>query len=191
MVGTTSPGAAASCHPTVGLGTRPAPVCPLVYSPPSALDDKEVVLIRSHPRHRLSTTLVASAMLAAACGSSTPAASGSNTVSVGILHSLSGTMAISEVSVKDAEMLAIDEINAKGGVLGKQINPVVEDGASDWPTFAEKAQRLISVNKVAAVFGGWTSASRKAMLPVFERNHALLYYPVQYEGLESSPYIFY
>ena len=114
-----------------------------------------------------------------------------NTIPVGILHSLSGTMAISEVSVRDAELLAIEEINAKGGVLGKKIKPVVEDGASDWPTFAEKAQKLISQDKVAATFGGWTSASRKAMLPVFERNKALLYYPVQYEGLEASPYIFY
>jgi urea transport system substrate-binding protein len=113
------------------------------------------------------------------------------TIEVGILHSLSGTMAISEVSVKDAELLAIDEINESGGVLGKEVVPVVEDGASDWPTFAEKAEKLISSDDVAAVFGGWTSASRKAMLPVFERNKALLYYPVQYEGLEQSPYIFY
>ncbi|WP_130512837.1 urea ABC transporter substrate-binding protein [Krasilnikovia cinnamomea] len=122
-----------------------------------------------------------------------PVASGanSNTIKVGILHSLSGTMAISEVTVRDAELLAIEEINNSGGVLGKKIEPVVEDGASDWPTFAEKAQKLISQDKVATVFGGWTSASRKAMLPVFERNKALLWYPVQYEGLESSPYIFY
>ncbi len=76
-------------------------------------------------------------------------------------------------------------------MLGKRLEPVVEDGASDWPTFAEKAQKLISQDRVATVFGGWTSASRKAMLPVFERNKALLWYPVQYEGLESSPYIFY
>ncbi|MDQ5833207.1 MAG: urea ABC transporter substrate-binding protein, partial [Actinomycetota bacterium] len=123
-------------------------------------------------------------------GSAEPGVSG-NTIKVGILHSLSSTMAISEVSVKDAELLAIDEINKAGGVLGKKLKPVIEDGASDWPTFAEKAQKLISTDKVAAVFGGWTSASRKAMLPVFERNKALLYYPVQYEGLESSPYIFY
>jgi urea transport system substrate-binding protein len=114
-----------------------------------------------------------------------------NTIKVGVLHSLSGTMAISEVSVKDAETLAIEEINKSGGVLGKKLVPVVEDGASEPSTFAEKAQKLISTDKVAAVFGGWTSASRKAMLPVFERNKALLYYPVQYEGLESSPYIFY
>src|SRR5687767_12427527 len=114
-----------------------------------------------------------------------------STIKVGILHSLSGTMAISEVTVRDAELLAIEQINAKGGVLGKQIEPIKEDGASDWPTFAEKAQKLISVDKVATVFGGWTSASRKAMLPVFEKNKALLWYPVQYEGLEQSPYIFY
>jgi urea transport system substrate-binding protein len=112
-------------------------------------------------------------------------------IKVGILHSQSGTMAISEVSVIDAEMMAIDEINAEGGVLGKKIVPVLEDGASDWPTFAEKARKLISEDKVATVFGGWTSASRKAMKPVFEELNGLLWYPVQYEGLESSPNIFY
>nr|WP_232326441.1 urea ABC transporter substrate-binding protein [Microbispora sp. ATCC PTA-5024] len=133
----------------------------------------------------------------AACGGQSPttaggsSSGGGNTIKVGILHSLSGTMAISEVTVKDAELLAIDEINAAGGVLGKKIEPVVEDGASDWPTFAEKATKLIAQDRVATVFGGWTSASRKAMLPVFEKRKALLWYPVQYEGLESSPYIFY
>ena len=116
---------------------------------------------------------------------------GEGEIKVGILHSLSGTMAISEVSVKDAELLAIEEINAKGGVLGKKIVPIIEDGASDWPTFAEKARKLISEDKVATVFGGWTSASRKAMLPVFEELNGLLWYPVQYEGLEASPNIFY
>jgi urea transport system substrate-binding protein len=125
-----------------------------------------------------------------AAASSTAGTDG-DTIKVGILHSLSGTMAISEVTVRDSELLAIDEINRAGGVLGKQIEPVIEDGASDWPTFAEKAQKLISEDRVAATFGGWTSASRKAMLPVFERNRALLFYPVQYEGLEQSPYIFY
>jgi urea transport system substrate-binding protein len=114
-----------------------------------------------------------------------------DTIKVGVLHSLSGTMAISEVAVRDAELLAIEEINKAGGVMGKQLKPVVEDGASDWPTFAEKAQKLISSDKVAVTFGGWTSASRKAMLPVFEKNKSLLFYPVQYEGLEASPYIFY
>ena len=114
-----------------------------------------------------------------------------DTVKVGILHSLSGTMSISEVAVRDAELLAIEEINARGGVLGHQIQAVVEDGASDWPTFAQKAEKLLTTDEVAAVFGGWTSASRKAMLPVFEGLNGLLYYPVQYEGLEASPNIFY
>ncbi|AFI30274.1 urea ABC transporter substrate-binding protein [Bacillus sp. JS] len=114
-----------------------------------------------------------------------------DSVKVGILHSLSGTMAISEVSVHDAELIAIQEINQKGGVLGKKLEPVVEDGASDWPTYAEKMRKLLQQDKVAAVFGGWTSASRKAMLPVVEQNNGLLFYPVQYEGMETSPNIFY
>lgn len=119
------------------------------------------------------------------------AAAGGDTIPVGILHSLTGTMSISEVTVRDSELLAIEEINAAGGVLGKKLKPIVEDGASDWPTFAEKAKKLLQKDQVATVFGGWTSASRKAMLPVFEQNKGLLWYPVQYEGLESSPYIFY
>lgn len=137
-------------------------------------------------------------LIAGACGAddggSGGEASGSGeggTVKVGVLHSLSGTMAISEVAVRDSTLLAIDEINAKGGVLGKKIVPVVEDGASDWPTFAEKAEKLMTGDDTAVVFGGWTSASRKAMLPVFEGLDGLLFYPVQYEGLESSPNIFY
>jgi urea transport system substrate-binding protein len=113
------------------------------------------------------------------------------TIKVGSLNSLSGTMAISEVTVRDAIALAVEEINADGGVLGKQIELIGEDGASEPTVFAEKAEKLISSDCVAAVFGGWTSSSRKAMLPVFESNNALLYYPVQYEGLESSPNIFY
>ncbi|MFB2969825.1 urea ABC transporter substrate-binding protein [Aerosakkonema sp. BLCC-F183] len=113
------------------------------------------------------------------------------TIKVGILHSLSGTMAISEKSVVDAEQLAIDEINAAGGVLGKKIEPVIEDGASDWPTFAEKAKKLIDQDKVVTIFGCWTSASRKAVLPVFEEKKHMLWYPVQYEGQECSQNIFY
>ncbi len=112
-------------------------------------------------------------------------------VKVGVLHSLTGTMAISEVTVKNATLLAIDEINASGGVLGKKIQPVIEDGASDPAIFAQKAQKLIQEQKVVTVFGGWTSASRKAMLPVFERFHSLLWYPVQFEGNECSPNIMY
>ncbi|MBW4483157.1 MAG: urea ABC transporter substrate-binding protein [Tildeniella torsiva UHER 1998/13D] len=123
-------------------------------------------------------------------GTDTAAADG-ETVKVGILHSLSGTMAISETTVVDAEQLAIKEINAAGGVLGKQIEAVVEDGASDWPTFAEKAEKLIDQDQVAVVFGGWTSASRKAMLPVFESKDHMLWYPLQYEGQECSKNIFY
>ncbi|UOF88843.1 urea ABC transporter substrate-binding protein [Fodinisporobacter ferrooxydans] len=112
-------------------------------------------------------------------------------IEVGVLHSLSGTMSISEVPVKDAELMAIDEINKAGGVLGRQIKPVIEDGASDWPTFAEKAKQLLLQDHVAAIFGGWTSASRKAMLPVVQQYKGLLFYPVQYEGMEASPNIVY
>jgi urea transport system substrate-binding protein len=126
----------------------------------------------------------------AASAAAKPAATG-GTIKVGILHSLSGTMAISETSVRDAELLAIEEINAAGGVMGKKLEPVMEDGASDWPTFAEKARKLIQNDQVAVVFGCWTSASRKAVLPVFEKLNGLLFYPVQYEGLEASPNIFY
>ncbi|AFZ34550.1 urea-binding protein [Stanieria cyanosphaera PCC 7437] len=122
----------------------------------------------------------------------TPASSSSgDTIKVGILHSLSGTMAISETTVVEAEKLAIKEINAAGGVLGKQIEAVTEDGASDWPTFAEKAAKLIDNDKVVTVFGCWTSASRKAVLPVFESKKHMLWYPVQYEGQECSNNIFY
>ncbi|MDB9495579.1 urea ABC transporter substrate-binding protein [Spirulina major CS-329] len=114
-----------------------------------------------------------------------------DTIKVGILHSLSGTMAISETTVVDAEQLAIKEINAAGGVLGKQIEAVIEDGESDWPTFAEKAGKLIDQDEVAVVFGCWTSASRKAVLDVFESKDHMLWYPVQYEGQECSKNIFY
>jgi urea transport system substrate-binding protein len=126
----------------------------------------------------------------AAAPTDAPAAGG-DTIKVGVLHSLSGTMSISEISVRDATLLAIKEINAAGGVLGKQLEPVIEDGASDWPTFAEKTGKLLTEDKVAVIFGCWTSASRKAVLPVVEQNNGLLFYPVQYEGLESSPNIFY
>ena len=121
----------------------------------------------------------------------TAAASGDDVIRVGILHSLSGTMAISETTVVDAEEMAIEEINANGGVLGRQIVAIKEDGASDWPTFAEKAEKLIDQDEVAVVFGCWTSASRKAVLPVFEEKQHMLWYPVQYEGQECSQNIFY
>ena len=118
-------------------------------------------------------------------------AAAEDTVKVGILHSLSGTMAISETSLRDILIFTFDEINAKGGVLGKKIEPVVADGASDWPLFAEKAEQLLTKDKVSAVFGCWTSVSRKSVLPVFEKYKGLLFYPVQYEGEEMSPNIFY
>lgn len=123
-------------------------------------------------------------------GSPSAGASG-ETIKVGLLHSLSGTMAISETTVVDAEELAIEEINKAGGILGKQIEIIKEDGASDWPTFAEKATKLIDQDQVAVVFGCWTSASRKAVLPVFESKNHMLWYPVQYEGQECSKNIFY
>ncbi len=117
--------------------------------------------------------------------------SSSDTIKVGILHSLSGTMSISEPSLKDAEIMAIEEINAKGGVLGKQIEYVIEDGASEPSIFAEKAKKLLQQDQVATIFGCWTSASRKTVLPVVEEYKGLLWYPVQYEGMESSPNIMY
>jgi len=112
-------------------------------------------------------------------------------IKIGILHSLTGTMAISEKPVVDATLLAIEEINAKGGLLGRKLVPIIADGASDDATFAAEAQRLITVEKVAVVFGCWTSASRKSVKPIFEKYHSLLFYPVQYEGLEQSPNIIY
>ena len=114
-----------------------------------------------------------------------------DTVKVGVLHSLSGTMAISETSLKDVLLMTFAEINAKGGVLGKKIDPVIVDPASNWPLFAEKAEQLLVKDKVAIVFGCWTSVSRKSVLPVFEKNNGLLFYPVQYEGEELSQNIFY
>lgn len=113
------------------------------------------------------------------------------TVKVGILHSVTGTMSISETGSVQAEKLAIEQINAMGGVLGRKIEFIQEDGASDWPTFAEKSKKLLVNDKVAAVFGCWTSASRKAVLPIFEQYNGMLYYPTFYEGLEQSPNVIY
>jgi urea transport system substrate-binding protein len=112
-------------------------------------------------------------------------------IKLGILHSLSGTMAISETVLKDVALMTIDEINAGGGVLGRKLEPVVVDPASNWPLFAEKARQLLTKDKVAAVFGCWTSVSRKSVLPVFEELNGLLFYPVQYEGEELSKNVFY
>jgi urea transport system substrate-binding protein len=113
------------------------------------------------------------------------------TIKIGVLHSLSGTMAISETVLKDVVLMAVDEINAKGGVMGMKLEPVVVDPASNWPLFAEKARQLLTQDKVAVVFGCWTSVSRKSVLPVFEELNGLLFYPVQYEGEEISKNVFY
>src|SRR5579872_1848399 len=131
------------------------------------------------------TKPAASASASASAAATAPAAAEpatGNTIKVGILHSLSGTMAISETSLRDVALMTIDEINSKGGVLGKKLEPVVVDPASNWPLFAEKARELLQKDGVAAVFGCWTSVSRKSVLPVFEELNGLLFYPVQYEG---------
>ena len=151
-----------------------------------------------HLSRRLAAAIAATAVSVTLVSCGCESGSGGNfdgEVKVGILHSLSGTMAISETTLKEVEEMAIKEINDAGGVKvgGKsyKIVAVAEDGASDWPTFAEKAQKLIDSDKVAVVFGGWTSASRKAMLPVFESKNHMLFYPIQYEGQECSRNIFY
>jgi urea transport system substrate-binding protein len=135
--------------------------------------------------HKLLPTALAAISLTGA------SAFAQDTVKVGVLHSLSGTMAISETSLRDVLLFTFDEINAAGGVMGKKIEPVVVDGASNWPLFAEKAKQLLDQDKVAVTFGCWTSVSRKSVLPVFEEKKGLLFYPVQYEGEEMSPNIFY
>src|SRR5499425_3780671 len=132
--------------------------------------------------------LLAAALVGAAATSS---AQTQGTIKIGVLHSLSGTMAISETTLKDTILMMVDDINKKGGLLGKKVEAVVVDPASNWPLFAEKARDLLSKDKVAAVFGRWTSVSRKSVLPVFEELNGLLFYPVQYEGEESSRNVFY
>ncbi|HET8871571.1 MAG TPA: urea ABC transporter substrate-binding protein [Aquabacterium sp.] len=141
-------------------------------------------------RRRATASLTAVALGVAGMAFSTMAQA-ADTIKVGILHSLSGTMAISETVLKDVALMTIDEINAKGGVLGKKLEPVVVDPASNWPLFAEKAKQLLTQDKVAVTFGCWTSVSRKSVLPVFKENNGLLFYPVQYEGEELEKNVFY
>jgi urea transport system substrate-binding protein len=136
-------------------------------------------------------TLSAAAVAVTLGGLTALPAFAQETIKVGVLHSLSGTMAISETVLKDTVLMAIEEINAKGGVMGKKLEPVVVDPASNWPLFAERARQLITQDKVAVVFGCWTSVSRKSVLPVFEELNSLLFYPVQYEGEELSKNVFY
>ncbi|WBS03700.1 urea ABC transporter substrate-binding protein [Pseudoduganella sp. SL102] len=138
-------------------------------------------------RRHFVTSIAAAAAL---CAAGLPAYA-ADTIKVGILHSLSGTMAISETSLKDVALMTIEEINARGGVMGKKLEAVVVDPASNWPLFAEKARQLVSKDKVAAVFGCWTSVSRKSVLPVFKETNSLLFYPVQYEGEELEKNVFY
>jgi urea transport system substrate-binding protein len=138
-------------------------------------------------KHMLSSALMAGAMTL----SSIQAYAADDTIKVGVLHSLSGTMAISETTLKDVMLMLIDEQNKKGGLLGKKLEPVVVDPASDWPLFAEKARELIQKDKVSAVFGCWTSVSRKSVLPVFKELDSVLFYPVQFEGEESERNVFY
>ncbi|RRI03551.1 urea ABC transporter substrate-binding protein [Mesorhizobium tamadayense] len=137
------------------------------------------------------TKMFSAGVVAAGLAMSAPAKAADDTIKVGILHSLSGTMAISETTLKDVMLMLIEEQNAKGGLLGKKLEAVVVDPASNWPLFAEKARELISKDKVAAVFGCWTSVSRKSVLPVFSELDNILFYPVQYEGEESERNVFY
>jgi urea transport system substrate-binding protein len=172
---------------------------------------KEFSMSKAHPDQRASFTrrhllqviaalpLAVMPMMAQADATKFPTAKINTTklavtdteVTVGQLHSSTGTMAISETGSIQAEQLAIDQINAVGGVLGRKIKVIKEDGASDWPTFAEKSKKLLVNDKVAAVFGCWTSASRKAVLPIFEKENGMLYYPTFYEGLEQSKNVIY
>ena len=142
-------------------------------------------------RRKFIQRLALSAMLATVALSAAVTAGAADTIKVGVLHSLSGTMAISETVLKDVALMTIDEINAQGGVMGKKLEAVVVDPASNWPLFAEKARQLLTQDKVAVVFGCWTSVSRKSVLPVFEELNGLLFYPVQYEGEELSKNVFY
>jgi urea transport system substrate-binding protein len=151
--------------------------------------------LSTHDMHRAPTSrrrwLAAAAGLVLGLASFTQAKAADDTIKVGVLHSLSGTMAISETTLKDTILFLIDEQNKKGGVLGKKLEAVVVDPASNWPLFAEKARELITKDKVAVVFGCWTSVSRKSVLPVFKELNSILFYPVQYEGEESERNVFY
>src|SRR5687767_13587309 len=156
-----------------------------------AIPPREISNPRGKPMERRSFVKALTLAASIAAIGNTSAFAQQKTVKVGVLHSLSGTMAISETVLKDTVLMAIEEINAKGGVLGAKIEPVVVDPASNWPLFAEKARQLLTQDKVAVTFGCWTSVSRKSVLPVFEELNGLLFYPVQYEGEEISKNVFY
>jgi urea transport system substrate-binding protein len=184
------PGAVASWRTTASSGLA-APAAGTLTAAPGPRP-KEAPVSTLSRREFVKSTLVAGAGVAAGLG--VPRllpAQGKAPIKVGVLHSLSGTMAISEVSLRDTVLMAIEEINAKGGVVGRKVEAVVVDPASNWDLFAEKAKQLLLQDKVAVVFGCWTSVSRKSVLPVFEGNNGLLFYPVQYEGEECSKNVFY
>ncbi|MGV0952472.1 MAG: transporter substrate-binding protein, partial [Azonexus sp.] len=143
----------------------------------------------SNRRTFIKATVLSAAM--ASIGVASFAAQAADTIKVGVLHSLSGTMAISETALKETALMTIEEINKSGGVMGKKLEAVVVDPASNWPLFAEKSRQLLSKDKVAVVFGCWTSVSRKSVLPVFKELNGLLFYPVQYEGEELEKNVFY
>ena len=147
--------------------------------------------VAARPNARRWLSAAAGLAIAAAATAAVQPAKAEDTIKIGILHSLSGTMAISETTLKDVMLMLIDEQNKKGGLLGKKLEAVVVDPASNWPLFAEKARELISKDKVAVVFGCWTSVSRKSVLPVFKELNSILFYPVQYEGEESERNVFY
>ncbi len=147
--------------------------------------------MQSTASRRFTLKALSAAVAMASLGVAPAFAQSAGTIKVGILHSLSGTMAISETVLKDTVLMAIEEINAKGGVMGKKLEPVIVDPASNWPLFAEKTKQLLGQDKVAVIFGCWTSVSRKSVLPVVEEMNGLLFYPVQYEGEELSKNVFY
>ncbi len=175
--------------PTGSAASACAPVGFRLFSHPTRKLSHPTCLLTLAPMRSTWFPRLAAAVLAVA--GFTSALHAADTIKVGVLHSLSGTMAISETSLRDVLLFTFDEINAKGGVMGKKIEPIVVDGASNWPLFAEKAKQLLEQDKVAVVFGCWTSVSRKSVLPVFEKDNGLLFYPVQYEGEEESQNIFY
>src|SRR5438132_10529333 len=169
------------CSAMVGLDLAPSP---MPAAGPRRKEGGTNVLKKTW-----SAVIAAAALIAGVPIAATAQAQG--TIKISVLHSLSGTMAISETTLKDTILMMVDDLNKKGGLLGKKVEAVVVDPASNWPLFAEKARDLLTKEKVAAVFGCWTSVSRKSVLPVFEELNGLLYYPVQYEGEESSKNVFY
>src|SRR3954467_962808 len=171
--------------PPIGVGPNLAPLPKPASNPPRRRRKEEAMTFLKG----ICRAALAAGALAVAAGAADAQTQG--TIKIGVLHSLSGTMAISETTLKDTILMMVDDINEKGGVLGRKIEPVVVDPASNWPLFAEKARDLLAKEKVAAVFGCWTSVSRKSVLPVFEELNGLLFYPVQYEGEESSYNVFY